>query len=146
MLNIRSIIFSFICLSISCSLSFAAEKKKTVTIKDLFKSTDNTVVTITAGGNKQGSGVAVKNGNLLTEGATGTIIVTNAHVVGTSKKISIKTSKKTDLVGTVVAVDKASDLALVQIEGLELPVASLAQSEVKLDVGDIVFTVGSPKG
>lgn len=145
MLIMRDVLFSILCMGLSFSLAFSAEKKPS-TLKDLYKTADNTVVFITAGGKVQGSGVSIKNANLLTTDSIGTIIVTNAHVTGGFNKVSIKTNKKTEFVGTVVVSNKNSDLALVQIEGMNLPISPLASADSKIEVGDSVFAVGSPKG
>jgi len=142
----RSMLFSVLCLSLTFSLAFSAEKNKSSSLKELFKTADNTVVFISAGGKVQGSGVSIKNENLLAPGTTGTLIVTNAHVVGDFKNVTIVTNKKTKIVGEVVVIDKTSDLALVQIEGIAFKISTLAPADVQLDVGENVFTVGSPKG
>jgi len=146
MLIMRSMLFSVLCLSLTFSLAYSAEKKKSSSLKELFKTADNTVVFISAGGKVQGSGVSIKNENLLALGSTGTLIVTNAHIVGDFKNVTIITNKKTKIVGEVVVIDKTSDLALVQIEGIAFKISTLAPADVQLDVGENVFTVGSPKG
>jgi tetratricopeptide (TPR) repeat protein len=137
---------AFFCICLSSVLAFSADGKKALSLKELFKTADDTVVFITAGGKLQGSGVSVKKANVLTPSTNGTLIVTNAHVVGDFKKVSIITNKKTEFVGAVVAVDSVSDLALVQIEGITLHTVTLEQNNNQLNIGDRVFAIGSPKG
>jgi S1-C subfamily serine protease len=83
-----------------------------------------------------GSGIVLDmNGN----------IVTNNHVVGTSKRFQVTDSTGKRYPATLVGTFPPDDLAVVHIQGSNLPPATLADSS-KLQVGDIVFAVGSPLG
>lgn len=71
-------------------------------------------------------------------------LLTNKHVVGDDKFVRVKLSNGRSLVGEVVRVDKARDVALLHTD----PVASeaLALRSDAGTVGEVVYAVGSPFG
>jgi putative serine protease PepD len=71
-------------------------------------------------------------------------IVTNAHVVGSAKKLSVTLASGT-YPGTLVGSFPPDDLAVVHIEGATPPPASFGDSS-KLEVGDVVLAIGNPLG
>lgn len=83
-----------------------------------------------------GSGVIVS--------ADGTVL-TNHHVVDGAENIKIELTDKRSFTAKVVGSDKASDLAVLKIEGKDLPVASLGDSN-QMRVGDVVLAIGNPLG
>jgi len=83
-----------------------------------------------------GSGVIVN--------ADGTIL-TNNHVVEGAEKIRIELTDKRTFTAKFVGTDKASDLAVLKIEGKDLPVAVLGNSDT-VRVGDVVLAIGNPLG
>jgi putative serine protease PepD len=83
-----------------------------------------------------GSGVVIDaNGN----------IVTNAHVVGSSTSFRVRTSSKKTLSATLVGSSPENDLAVIHVEGANLPAAKLGDSS-KLRVGDVMLAIGNPLG
>ncbi len=81
-------------------------------------------------------------------------ILTNAHVVEGSREIDVSVSDSSDperkdshkhYTGTVVGIDKETDLAVLKIAADHLPTLSFRDSE-KLKQGEIVFALGSPLG
>ncbi|HOX25317.1 MAG TPA: trypsin-like peptidase domain-containing protein [Candidatus Krumholzibacteria bacterium] len=84
-----------------------------------------------------GSGVIV--------GADG-YIVTNAHVVGQSPtQITVTLSDGTNYGAELVEVVDRFDLALLKVDGKDLPVADLADSD-DLMIGEWAIAIGSPFG
>lgn len=81
-----------------------------------------------------GSGVIVN--------ADGTI-VTNNHVVEGADSIVVTLNDKRRFPAKLLGVDPPTDVAVLKVEGKNLPVAQWADSD-KLQVGDIVLAVGSP--
>lgn len=73
------------------------------------------------------------------------IILTNAHVVSGADKVTVKLRDGRSFPGKVQGVDEPSDLAVVKIEGDNLPVVSLGNSS-KVQVGDWAIAVGNPLG
>ncbi|WP_235560978.1 S1C family serine protease [Bacillus sp. FJAT-28004] len=71
-------------------------------------------------------------------------IVTNAHVVEDMTNLVVVTAdgKKYDAERT--HHDEASDLALVKIKATKLPIAKLAPSPLKVQVGETVVAIGTP--
>jgi putative serine protease PepD len=72
-------------------------------------------------------------------------VVTNDHVVGTSKRFQVTDSTGKRYAATLVGTFAPDDLAVVHVEGSQLPPAALGDSS-KLQVGDLVLAVGSPLG
>ena len=73
------------------------------------------------------------------------LLLTNAHVVEGSNRVTVGLSDGRRVEGTVVGADRVTDLAVVQLPGGSWPVASLGNSEA-LQVGDWVIAVGNPFG
>ena len=73
------------------------------------------------------------------------LIVTNAHVVGNSKTVIVKTSTGKELKGTVRGTDKVTDIALIQVKSSGLNPLKLGNSNA-LSVGDFAIAVGNPFG
>lgn len=84
----------------------------------------------------QGSGLIVDNQGL---------ILTNAHVVRGANKVTVKLRDGRTFQGAVRGIDEPSDLAVVKIQGDNLPVAPLGDSE-RVQVGDWAIAVGNPLG
>ncbi len=76
--------------------------------------------------------------------SSGTIL-TNAHVVKGADTVTVKLKDGRGFEGEVRGLDEPSDLAVIKIDGENLPVAPLGNSgEVK--VGDWAIAVGNPLG
>ena len=74
------------------------------------------------------------------------IILTNAHVVESAKKIIVKLSDKREFEARVVGKDLPTDIALLQIAVSEtLPTIGLGDSD-QVEVGEWVMAVGNPFG
>jgi serine protease Do len=73
------------------------------------------------------------------------LIVTNNHVVRGADKLTVTFSDGRKLQGKVVGADPGTDLALVKVDGHNLPTLKLAAAD-KLRVGQYVVAVGSPLG
>jgi putative serine protease PepD len=72
-------------------------------------------------------------------------IVTNAHVVGSSKTFKITTPAGKILSGKLVGIFAEDDLAVVQASGGALRAATFGNSNA-LRVGDIAMAIGNPLG
>lgn len=74
------------------------------------------------------------------------LIVTNAHVVGDSKTVIVKTSTGKEMKGEVRGTDKVTDIALIQVtDHSGLKPVRLGDSD-SLSVGDFAIAVGNPFG
>ncbi|NJM72349.1 MAG: trypsin-like serine protease [Scytonema sp. RU_4_4] len=73
------------------------------------------------------------------------MILTNAHVVSGADSVTVTLKDGRKLKGEVKGVDEPSDLAVVKINGTNLPVAPLGNSQ-DLKVGDWAIAVGNPLG
>ena len=90
------------------------------------------VTVLTDGG--QGSGVVLRPD----------VVVTNAHVVGQQRKVSIVLADGTRSPGEVLGTDEVTNVAVVRTERGDLPVA-----EFRADLprpGERVLAIGSPLG
>ena len=72
-------------------------------------------------------------------------VLTNAHVVDGADKVRVLLHDGREFDGKVIGVDKASDLAVLDIKATNLPIVPLADSN-KARVGDVVLAVGNPLG
>ena len=84
----------------------------------------------------QGSGFIVRE-----DGA----IITNYHVVGTASKIKVKVGERIYDVEGLIHADIENDLAVLKIDGNNLPKVRLGDAE-KAQVGEKVYVIGSPQG
>jgi len=73
------------------------------------------------------------------------IILTNAHVVSGADEVTVTLSDGRTFQGDVRGTDEPSDLAVVKIQGNNLPVAPLGDSS-QVQVGDWAIAVGNPLG
>lgn len=72
-------------------------------------------------------------------------IVTNNHVVEDASKITVTMFSGQEFSGKIIGTDPKTDLAVIKIEGDNLPFVSWSADET-LKVGDLVLAVGSPFG
>lgn len=72
-------------------------------------------------------------------------VLTNDHVIENMDTINVILSDQREFTATLVGRDKRSDLALLKIEGSDLPILTLAKNE-NLKVGQWVIAIGSPFG
>ncbi len=72
-------------------------------------------------------------------------ILTNNHVVEGADELKITLADDRDFIAKVIGNDPKTDIAILKIEGQNLPTVTLADSD-KLRVGDVVFAVGNPLG
>lgn len=72
-------------------------------------------------------------------------VVTNYHVIAQADEIFVRLSDRRELPAKLVGVDKRSDVALLKVEGTDLPVLETGSSE-SLKVGEWVVAIGSPFG
>jgi serine protease Do len=70
-------------------------------------------------------------------------IVTNNHVVGFADYIEVVTEDGTEYEAKKIGTDPSSDLAVIKIEGRNLPALSFANSD-QVRVGEWVVAVGNP--
>jgi len=83
-----------------------------------------------------GTGFFVSNSGLM---------VTNYHVVGSDRTVSIKTKDLKTIMGAVIAFDKKRDLALISSKYQNLACLKLAESN-EGGVGSDVVAIGTPSG
>jgi len=70
-------------------------------------------------------------------------ILTNNHVVGDADTITVRLADEREFTANVIGTDPQSDVALIKIDGKDLPVLPLGDSD-KLEVGEWVIAIGSP--
>jgi putative serine protease PepD len=95
------------------------------------------IVADTAQGQATGSGFVISSDGL---------IVTNDHVVdgATSVQVKVGTSDQAQD-ATIVGVDPSRDLALLKVDGHDLPTLTLGDSS-SIGVGDATYAIGNPFG
>ena len=70
-------------------------------------------------------------------------ILTNFHVVEDATEVIVSLSDRREFIAEIVGVDPLSDLALLKVEGKNLPQVNTGNSD-DLKVGDWVVAIGSP--
>ncbi len=70
-------------------------------------------------------------------------ILTNAHVVADADEVTVRTTDRREYSAKVVGLDKRTDVAVLKIEGKDLPVVRLGDPS-KLRPGEWVLAIGSP--
>jgi serine protease Do len=72
-------------------------------------------------------------------------ILTNAHVVDSADRVTVRLTDKREFKAKVIGADKRTDVALIKIEAANLPKVSLGDPNA-LKVGEWVVAIGSPFG
>jgi len=72
-------------------------------------------------------------------------ILTNNHVVEGADELKVTLSDDRDFIAKVIGSDPKTDIAVLKIDGMDLPTVTFADSD-KVRVGDVVFAVGNPLG
>jgi Do/DeqQ family serine protease len=70
-------------------------------------------------------------------------IVTNNHVVGGADEIEVKLNDNREFKGRIIGTDETTDLALIKIDGKDLPALPIGNSD-ELKLGQWVLAVGNP--
>jgi serine protease Do len=87
-------------------------------------------------GGGQGSGVIV---------APDGYVLTNNHVIDGAREVTVTLPDKREFPGKIVGTDPKTDLAVVKIDGKNLPTVAWGDAS-KLQVGEYVLAVGNPFG
>ena len=72
-------------------------------------------------------------------------ILTNAHVVADASEVTVKLTDKREFKAKVLGVDRRTDVALIKIDGKNMPTVKIGDSS-QVKVGAWVATIGSPFG
>lgn len=72
-------------------------------------------------------------------------ILTNNHVVADADEIIVRLSDRSELEAKLIGADARTDVALLKVEGKDLPIVKLGKSDA-LKVGSWVLAIGSPFG
>ena len=73
------------------------------------------------------------------------VILTNAHVVADATEVIVKLTDKREFKAKVIGIDKPSDVAVIKIDALNLPVVKIDKAD-DVKVGEWVLAIGSPYG
>ncbi|MEG0768879.1 MAG: trypsin-like peptidase domain-containing protein [Ruthenibacterium sp.] len=91
-------------------------------------------------------------GQYVTDGAGSGVIIsadgyiaTNSHVVSGAQQIKVTLSDKKEYIAKLVGTDPKTDIAVLKIDGSNLPAATIGDSAA-LTVGDFALAVGNPLG
>lgn len=74
------------------------------------------------------------------------LIITNYHVIAGADRISVQIGRAVDRNARLVAANKGWDLALLKIDGEDLPALALARNSQVVRLGETVVAVGDPEG
>lgn len=73
------------------------------------------------------------------------VILTNNHVVDDADEVTVHLTDKREFKAKVLGTDPKTDIAVIKIEGKDLPVVKLGKSE-NVKVGEWVAAIGAPFG
>lgn len=90
--------------------------------------------------NEQPQQSAVGSGFIISEDG---YLITNNHVVDGADEILVRLINRQEFYAEVIGTDEQSDLALLKIDGENLPTVTFADPE-NIEVGDWVLAIGSP--
>lgn len=105
------------------------------TVPELVQQLEPSVVTVLREGGGLGSGVVYRADGL---------IVTNEHVVRGTQRVTVALADGVRVEGTVVATDRATDLAVIRIPRDDLPVPEYADDQARQ--GELAVAMGTPLG
>ncbi|WP_328472634.1 trypsin-like peptidase domain-containing protein [Actinoplanes sp. NBC_00393] len=108
---------------------------RTTPVVDVVARLEPSVVTIHTATGGQGSGVVYR--------ADG-VIVTNEHVVGGAKSVTVSFADGTRTAGQVTGIDKITDLAVVKVQRTGLPAVTVRPDLPR--EGETAMAIGSPLG
>ena len=120
-------------------LRLTRDHGETLTAQEIYRQVNPSVVTVMA---NLGDSMSVGTGVIFSEDS---YIVTNYHVLegGSECYISLDTGELYE--ARYVEGDAANDLAVLKIDGMDLPPAEFGDSDL-LTVGDEVYAIGNPLG
>ncbi len=72
-------------------------------------------------------------------------VLTNAHVVADTDQVTVKLTNKREYQAKVIGADPYTDVALIKIDGKDLPVVNLGDPN-NLEPGEWVAAIGAPFG
>jgi len=110
-----------------------------MSLQDIYDKNIPSVVSITSSSH---NGSSTGTGVVLTEDG---YIVTNAHVVDGGNVLSVQLTDDRVFQAELIGADEVSDLAVLQIDAMELTAAEFGDS-ARLRVGDAVCAIGDPLG
>jgi S1-C subfamily serine protease len=74
------------------------------------------------------------------------LLMTNAHVVGSSSQVQVQTSDGSTVTGQVVGSDTATDIAVVKIDPKAVKGVAVLALDENIRVGQLAVAIGSPFG
>ncbi|MFG1924942.1 S1C family serine protease [Cryptosporangium sp. NPDC048952] len=117
----------------AADVSRSATAAAGTSIPDVVEIVEPSVVTVTAG-RSQGSGVVYRKDT----------VVTNQHVVGSSRTVTLTLADGASVNGTVVGTDEIADLAVIRASRTNLPAIAVRQDLPR--AGETALAIGSPLG
>jgi len=87
-------------------------------------------------------GFGLGSGVIVTEDG---YILTNSHLVSGPTEVQVRLQDGRQFIAKVIGLDPQSDIAVVKIDGHQLPTVPLADSRC-VQVGDLVLAIGNPFG
>lgn len=121
------------------ALNVTSGHGKAFTAQEIYEKVNPSVVTVLV---DLKNGASIGTGVIFTEDG---YLLTNYHVVAGGKECSITLSDNTTLSAKYVAGDSDNDIAILKVDGKDLPAAEIGSSD-DLTVGDKVYAIGNPLG
>jgi len=119
----------------SLSTPSASQPQEEETVIRVARQATPSVVSVSRQGGS-GSGVFIRRDGVL---------LTNAHVVGNARSVTVRLADGRRFTGTVAGRDPTMDIAVVRIPLNDAPVAPIGDSD-RLQVGQMAIAIGNPLG
>ncbi|WPP02153.1 DegQ family serine endoprotease [Pseudomonas sp. HR96] len=94
------------------------------------------------GGDRQREAQSLGSGFIISDDG---YVLTNNHVIADADEIIVRLADRSELKAKLVGTDPRTDVAVLKIDGKNLPTVKLGDSD-KLKVGEWVLAIGSPFG
>ncbi|WP_085522546.1 S1C family serine protease [Tuberibacillus sp. Marseille-P3662] len=115
-------------------------RSKTLSLKKIIHNSQKAVVQVETSTTE---GKVIGSGFLFNDKGD---VITNAHVVGKSNTVYIKTADASKYEGTVIGKGEQTDIAVIRVPGLAGQSHLSLQSDSKVEISDDVIALGSPLG
>lgn len=156
---VLAIIISFISGALSCILIYGTNNQSTNSIiknsKSLTLNEENSIAggveniydaTVVVEGFTQNQLVSTGTGFIYKENNNKAYIMTNHHVISGVDEVKIILSDNNVIDAKITGSEAYSDIAVLEVEANQVKDIAIIGDSSKINVGDTLFTVGSPEG
>lgn len=156
---IKLLVTGIICVFIGCGLMYAliyfypntivkSVTKQEVTVSDtgISKSVEKVYDSVVYISTESASGSSIGTGFVYKKTDKYAYILTNYHVVSSSKELTVEFSDDKEISAKNIGGDKYADIAVLIVDAKDVKAVAVTGKSANTKVGDTVFAVGAPMG